>query len=69
MSTNVKDFSEATRARGHMAAMMSEAILLNISLALGDVLLNTNSKDIKAAREHVQKAIKAIRRYDQRAVE
>lgn len=56
-------------ARGHMAAMMAEAILLNINLALGDVLQDTKSEDIKEAREHVQKAIMAIRRYDLGAVE
>ena len=70
MSTTVEDFDKATReARAHMAAMMSEAILLNINLALGDALLNTNNEDIKEAREHVQKAIMAIRRYDLGAVE
>ena len=66
----VEDLDKAVReARGHMAAMMAEAILLNINLALGDVLLDTNGEDIKEAREHVQKAIMAIRRYDLGAVE
>ena len=66
----VEDLDKAVReARGHMAAMMAEAILLNINLALGDVLLDTNGEDIQEAREHVQKAIMAIRRYDLGAVE
>lgn len=70
MSITVEDVDKAVReARGHMAAMMSEAILLNINLALGDVLHDTKSEDIKEAREHVQKAIMAIRRYDLGAVE
>lgn len=65
-----EDLDKAAReARGHMAAMMAEAILLNINLALGDVLLDTCDEDIREAREHVQKAIMAIRRYDQGAVE